>query len=81
MVVVEALVCSTPVIACKYPALNEILSDGVNGLIAENSIDGIYNALRSILSNKELYEKIKLGAEKYEYTPEIAYNQFMEMVK
>lgn len=81
MVVVEALVCSTPVIACEYPALNEILSDGVNGLTAENSIDGIYNALRSILSNKELYEKIKLGATKYEYTPEIAYNQFMEMVK
>ncbi len=81
MVVVESLICHTPVVACDYPALKEILSDGENGLIAENSSDGIYEALVRVLSDRELYERLKSGAEKYEYTPDLAYNQFMEMVK
>ncbi len=80
MVVVESLICGTPVVAGYYPALPEILSDGENGIIAENSAEGIAKAIVRVVSDRELYEKIKSGAENYSYTPDIAYNQFVEMV-
>ncbi len=80
MTVAEALICGTPVVAGYYPALPEILSDGENGIIAENSAEGIAKAIVRVVSDRELYEKIKSGAENYSYTPDIAYNQFMEMV-
>lgn len=81
MVVVEALICGTPVVAGYYPALPEILTDGENGIIAENSAEGIYKAIKRAHDDKALYEKIKSGAGNYRYTPDIAYNQFMETVK
>lgn len=80
MTVVEALIGGTPTVAGYYPALPEILTDGENGIIAENSVDGIYEAVKRVISDKELYEKLKGGAENYNYTPDIAYNQFMNMV-
>ena len=81
MVVVESLINGTPVVAGYYPALPEILSDGENGIIAENSVDGIYEAVKRVLTDKELYKKIKSGAENYKYSPDIAYEQFINMVK
>lgn len=81
MVVVESLICNTPVVACEYPALKEILDNGVNGIVAENSADGMYEALVRVLADREFYERLKTGAMAYKYSPEIAYNQFMEMVK
>ena len=81
MVVVESLICGTPVVAGYYPALPEILSDGENGLIAENSVDGIYDMVKRAITDKELYKKIKLGVEKFQYSPLVAYEQFMEMME
>lgn len=80
MVVVESLICGTPVVAGYYPALPEVL-DGDCGVIAENSTEGIYNAVKSVIEDTELYKKIREGARAYSYTPDVAYNQFLEMVK
>ena len=79
MVVVESLICGTPVVAGEYPALHEILSDGENGMIAENSADGIYEAIKRILVDASFYKKIKRGAQQYSYTSDTAYDQFMQM--
>lgn len=81
MTVAEALILGTPVVAGYYPALPEILSDGENGIIAENSVDGIYAAVKNVISDKALYKKLKDGALNYAYTPDVAYDQFMEMMK
>ena len=80
MTVAESLICGTPAVAGYYPALPEILADGENGIIAENSVDGIYEAVKKVISNKDLYKKLKACAESYNYTPDIAYDQFMDMV-
>lgn len=80
MVVVESLICGTPVVAGDYPALKEIL-DGDCGIIAENSADGIYRAVKAVIENKALYCRLKENCESYKYNAEAVYEQFMEMVK
>ncbi len=79
MVVMETLILNTPVVAGAYPALKEILEDGVTGVIAPNSSEGIYTAIRNILSDKNLYERLKKNCEEYKYSSEITYNQFMAL--
>ena len=81
MVVAEALILGVPVVAGYYPALPEILGDGKNGIIAENSAEGIFSAVERVATDRELYEKLKSGAEAYVYDPDVAYKQFMEAVK
>lgn len=81
MVVVEALILGVPVIAGSYPALSEILEDGVSGIIAENSAEGIYNEIVRVAKDRELYQKLLSGARAYRYDPDVAYEQFMGTVK
>lgn len=81
MAVVESLICGTPVVAGEYPALKEILMGGKTGIIAENSVDGIYKSIKNVLDDKALYNSLKENAKNFKYDEMIAYNQFMEMVK
>lgn len=79
MVVMESLILKTPVVAGYYPALPEILSDNETGIIAENNEDGIFNAIYRVMTDKALYERLKKKCCQYEYSPDIAYNQFMTL--
>ncbi len=81
MVVSEALICGTPVVAGEYPALCEVLDDGVNGIIAGNSAEGISMGINELISDGEKYSKLKENCMSYEYDRDIAYRQFMDMVR
>ena len=81
MVVVESLICNTPVVAAEYPALKEILEDGVYGLIADNSINGLTDAIYKMYSDKQTYNKIKDNCNGYKYSSNSVYKQFMDMVE
>lgn len=80
MVVMESLMCNTPVVAAYYPALPEILTDGDTGLIAENSVDGVYRAVKRAMQDDILYNHLKVNCLKYEYDREIPWRQFIGLV-
>lgn len=66
----EAMACGKPVVAFGFGAVNEIISDGVNGLIARNQdTEDLKNKLLILLKNTELRIKTgkeaRLAAEKY----------------
>ena len=54
MVVTEAQMLALPCIVTHYASAAEQVSDGRNGLITENSTDGIYRALRSVLEDRAI---------------------------
>lgn len=78
MVVTESLILHTPVVAGFYPALPEIL-DPRYGILADNSVEGIYQAVKNMILNKELYKEKKNNCVNYRYDSEIPYRQFMEL--
>lgn len=67
LVMVEALILGVPVLAVETSATSVIIDNGKNGIITENSIDGLYNALKEILQNKTKLDKLKNNAKKYDY--------------
>lgn len=58
MVVLESIMLGTPVVAYKYPALEEIIDDGINGIICQDE-DAIYDALDRLIVSQCSYQKIK----------------------
>ena len=70
LVVAEALVLKKPIIATRCTGPTEILSDGKFGLLVENSEEGIYQGIRSLLTDESLLKEIQknaiLGSEQFD---------------
>ncbi len=60
-VIVEAMVCNTPVVSTNSPSgPREIIDDKVNGILAEpKNVDSLVDAIISIIDNPEYYNYIR----------------------
>ncbi|MBO4693988.1 MAG: glycosyltransferase [Clostridia bacterium] len=59
LTVAEALFLETPVISTDCTGPREILADGKYGVLVDNSTEGLYNGIYSILKNKGLLDTYK----------------------
>ncbi|MCI7122659.1 glycosyltransferase [Mediterraneibacter gnavus] len=76
MVVMESLILGTPVVAGDYPALKEILPNTC-GIRADNSVDGIYSAIKKAITDVLFYQEIKKNSLKFTYSTDETYRQFL----
>lgn len=67
LVIVESLTLGVPVIATLNSATDKLISNDYNGLIVENSLDGLYSGLKKIIENKEILKKYKNNLTDYFY--------------
>lgn len=81
LVVVESLILGKPVVACEYPALKELLDDGVTGLIAKQDGDSLYSMVLTMIIDKETRDKLTFNCGKYKYSNDRAYQQFLEAIE
>ncbi len=57
--IIEAMALTKPVIVTNIWALNELVHNRVNGLLVEpKDIEGLAKAIRELLADKELYERV-----------------------
>lgn len=59
LTVAEALFLETPVLSTNCTGPSEILAGGEYGMLVDNSADGLYNGICSLLSNKDLLDTYK----------------------
>ena len=67
LVIVESLTLGVPVLATLNSATDKLISNDYNGLIVENSLDGLYSGLKKIIENKEILKKYKNNLTDYFY--------------
>lgn len=67
LVIVEAMTLQVPVLATSNAATKELILDHENGMIVENSTDGIYQGLKEVLQNPTMIASMKKQLKKYEY--------------
>ncbi len=70
LVIIEALTLGVPVIATKNSATNDLIKNNLDGIIVENSTEGIYKGLKDVLTDKNKLLKLKSNAEKFNYESE-----------
>lgn len=58
-VVTESTILGIPTVTTDCPGMSEILGDSEYGLITENNIDGLYNGLKDILNDINIYNYYK----------------------
>lgn len=79
LVVAEALTLGVPCVVSEYPALSEILKDGEQGLVAEQTVQSVAKKIKELFENEEKYKTIKKNCEDYEGLNAIAYEQFEKL--
>lgn len=65
--VTEARILGRPTIITNYPTAKSQLTDGVDGIICESSIDGIAKSIEDLYKNYELREKININCKNINY--------------
>lgn len=68
LVIIESLSLGTPVLALRTSATDKLIKNNVDGLIVNNSIDGLYLGLKEILTNKDKLTELKKGAKLFDYS-------------
>lgn len=64
-IVYESLIVKSPILTAEVAGVKEQLNNGEYGMICENSVDGLYNALKDILDNPSILNKYKDAMIKY----------------
>lgn len=67
LVALEALILGVPVLATKTAATEKIVSNEINGLVVDNSEDGLYNGIKDLLINFDKIKKFKDNLKNYSY--------------
>ena len=71
MVMMEAVILGKPMLTTDVSGADEMLDNGKFGMIVENSEEGLYNGMKKILTNPELYQHYcKMAEERKDYLNE-----------
>lgn len=81
LVVIESLLLKIPAVVCDYPALGEIFEDDRYGFVAEQRMESVAEKLKTLMTDKETYHRIKSNCNEFYYSNDIAYQQFLEAVE
>ena len=63
MVMMEAVILSTPMLTTDISGAHEMLGDSEYGLIVENSADGLYEGMKKFITDKDMYAHYQKKAE------------------
>lgn len=76
---VEAQILGTPALVTDYGAANEVVKNGINGIICENSVEGVVSMIKQVLDNPELNSKFRQYFIEHPVSNDLALKQFFEI--
>lgn len=81
MVLKEAHALGKPVVAMMYPSLPEIVTDSVNGVIAEQTIDSLADKIQELLKeNNAILSLLKDNLSRQVVSNDVAFDQFESLL-
>lgn len=81
MTVTEAQILGTPCIVTEYPSAVEQIENGTDGIITENSTEGIVTALRQVLDQKELRSNYAAAIRSKQFDTKEEVNKLYELIE
>lgn len=80
-VVFESLILNKPVISTDVAGIKYLLNNGEYGMIMENSEDGIYKGMKTILNNADLIKKYKENLVEYKHDNKQSLEKIYNLLK
>lgn len=80
LVIVESMILKVPVMACSNSATSRLIKNNYNGLIVDNSMNGIINGLKFIINNLDELKKYKKNLDNYVYDNQDIVKKIKEVI-
>ena len=80
MVVTESFIMGLVPVVTKYSSANEQIENGVDGLVFENSEEGLYKGLKDLISNPTKIEQLKNNVVSKNYGNENKISLFYDII-
>lgn len=64
LVILEAMSAGIPVISTRVGGVPELIENGVSGLLCDDTIRGLADAIRLLIEDEKLYERLSYGSQK-----------------
>ena len=80
MVVTESFIMGLVPVVTKYSSANEQIENGVDGLVFENSEEGLYKGLKDFISNPAKIEQLKNNVVSKNYGNENKISLFYDII-
>ena len=81
MVANEALILGTPVVSAGFPAAAESVKDMQNGLLCDNSAEGIYQGVKRILDDRVLLQTLTASVQDFTYDNSQIVKQIKDIIE
>ena len=81
MTIKEAQILGCPTLVTNFGPAKEAVKDGFEGVICENSTNGVYKMIKNILSHPEKLQKYREYLKTHPITNEMALDQFKQTCK
>lgn len=81
MAVTEAFMLGLPVLATNYSSATEQIRNHIDGIIVDNSTEGIESGLRLILSNQEMLKGMRDNVRDHDYSNDSEMQKIVEMLE
>lgn len=79
MTIKEAQILGTPTLITNFGPANETVENGKNGIICDNSTEGVYNMIKHVLDDNNTIRDIKKNLKEHPVTNKVALNQFYDV--
>lgn len=79
MSVIESQILRKPVIAMRYSAVTEVIQNGINGIIVEQSVADLTLKIKELLETPFQIKKISLNLYKLIFNNDMPYQQFLNV--
>jgi len=81
MVANESFILSVPVVSASFPAATESVVDMYNGILCDNSSEGVYQGVKKCLDDREILKKMKERLKEFIYDNESIIEQIERLIE
>lgn len=81
MAVIESKILCKPIVVMRYAGIEEALKDGEEGIVVEQSVDALCDAIYRLVTDNTLLSQLTENLIKKPYTNDICHSQFMALLK
>lgn len=81
MVLIECLNVGTPIICTHFPGAEEIVQDGVNGMLVDVSTAGVLNAVNAVITNTDILKNFRENIRSHKPGNDIPLRQFWSVMR